>query len=65
MASQGMKLTRRTLAGVALGAMLVASGTPARAADAPPLPSAALTINIIDVGGALALTQKGDRKSVV
>lgn len=59
MASQGMKLTRRTLAGVALGAMLVASGTPARAADAPPLPSAALTINIIDVGGALALTQKG------
>ena len=59
MAGQGLKLTRRALAGVALGAMLVASVSHAWAADAPPLPSSAQTINIIDVAGTLALTQKG------
>ena len=52
-----IRLTRRqTLAG--LGAMAALPVTGAWAATSPPLPSAPVALNVIDVAGNLALTQK-------
>ncbi|HEY0526707.1 MAG TPA: extracellular solute-binding protein [Stellaceae bacterium] len=57
---------RRAVTGAALAALVLAAGlgggTRTAQADAPPLPSKPQVINIIDVGGALALTQKAMEK---
>ena len=50
------KLTRRTVVGGIAGTMAV--GFAARAQQLPPLPKSAVTLNIIDVAGNLALTQE-------
>ena len=60
-----MGIVSKIGAAAVVGALAIGPGGVARAA-APPMPKSPQTINIIDVAGQLALTQKAiDRKSVV
>jgi putative spermidine/putrescine transport system substrate-binding protein len=55
--------TRRTLLGGAAGlAVIGAGGVPRARAAAPPLPSAPVSLNVIDVGGQLQLVQRALEK---
>ena len=60
MTDQGTGINRRHLMGGAAGlAALAATGARGQApASVPPLPKSPVAINVIDVGGALALMQK-------
>jgi putative spermidine/putrescine transport system substrate-binding protein len=57
MSHQGQRINRRSLLGGAAG-LAVLSATGARAQQMPSLPKSPIAINVIDVGGALALMQK-------
>jgi putative spermidine/putrescine transport system substrate-binding protein len=48
----------RLLQGIAAVVTVAGMAAGSARAEAPPLPSSPVTLNIIDVGGALALTQK-------
>src|ERR1051325_99900 len=48
----------RSIVRFLVAAMLGAVAAPAGAAELPPLPASPVTVNVIDVGGQLALTQK-------
>ena len=53
-----MKLTRRTVLGGMAGSLALGAGGRAFAQGAPALPSSPVTLNIVDVAGNLALTQR-------
>ena len=50
--------TRRTLLGGIAGAATIGLAAGARAQSSPPAPSSPLTLNVVDVAGNLALTQR-------